>query len=93
MSISCFKVRETGARTSTEEILKYSKLFQDEITLDTLQHQHLVALCKLLELQTIGTNAFLRFQLRMALRRIEADDKVCKGWALKKALISKTSIA
>ena len=66
----------SGDTATTEEILKYSKLFQDEITLDTLQHNHLVALCKLLEIQTIGTTAFLRFQLRMKLRQLEADDKV-----------------
>lgn len=36
----------------------------------------LVALCRLLELQSIGTNNFLRFQLIMKLRAIRADDKV-----------------
>ena len=36
----------------------------------------MVALCKLLEIQTIGTTAFLRFQLRMKMRQLEADDKV-----------------
>ena len=35
-----------------------------------------MALCKLLELQSIGTNNFLRFQLTMRLRSIKADDKV-----------------
>ncbi|KAG7219876.1 hypothetical protein INR49_018793 [Caranx melampygus] len=36
----------------------------------------LVALCRLLELQSIGTNNFLRFQLIMKLRAIRADDKL-----------------
>lgn len=35
-----------------------------------------MALCRLLELQSIGTNNFLRFQLIMKLRAIRADDKV-----------------
>lgn len=70
------QIRETGERPSNEEILRFSKLFEDELTLDNLTRPQLVALCKLLELQSIGTNNFLRFQLTMRLRSIKADDKV-----------------
>ncbi|XP_027454300.1 mitochondrial proton/calcium exchanger protein isoform X1 [Zalophus californianus] len=70
------KIRETGERPSNEEILRFSKLFEDELTLDNLTRPQLVALCKLLELQSIGTNNFLRFQLTMRLRSIKADDKL-----------------
>lgn len=59
--------------------MRFSKLFEDELTLDNLTRPQLVALCKLLELQSIGTNNFLRFQLTMRLRSIKADDKV--NWA------------
>lgn len=70
------KIRETGERPSNEEILRFSKLFEDELTLDNLTRPQLVALCKLLELQSIGTNNFLRFQLIMRLRSIKVDDKL-----------------
>ncbi|KAM5338525.1 mitochondrial proton/calcium exchanger protein isoform 2-T2 [Glossophaga mutica] len=70
------KIRETGERPSNEEILRFSKLFEDELTLDNLTRPQLVALCKLLELQSMGTNNFLRFQLTMRLRSIKADDKL-----------------
>ncbi|XP_048358637.1 mitochondrial proton/calcium exchanger protein isoform X2 [Sphaerodactylus townsendi] len=70
------KIRETGERPSNEEILRFSKLFEDELTLDNLTRPQLVALCKLLELQSIGTNNFLRFQLTMKLRSIKADDQL-----------------
>lgn len=73
---SLLQIRETGERPSNEEILRFSKLFEDELTLDNLTRPQLVALCKLLELQSIGTNNFLRFQLTMRLRSIKADDKV-----------------
>lgn len=73
---SFIQIRETGERPSNEEILRFSKLFEDELTLDNLTRPQLVALCKLLELQSIGTNNFLRFQLIMKLRSIKADDKV-----------------
>ncbi|XP_035673876.1 mitochondrial proton/calcium exchanger protein-like isoform X2 [Branchiostoma floridae] len=70
------RLRQSGEPAPTEEILKYSKLFEDEMTLDNMEHPSLVALCKLLQLQPIGTNNFLRFQLRMRLRTIKADDKM-----------------
>ncbi|XP_058402526.1 mitochondrial proton/calcium exchanger protein isoform X2 [Diceros bicornis minor] len=70
------KIRETGERPSNEEIMRFSKLFEDELTLDNLTRPQLVALCKLLELQSIGTNNFLRFQLTMRLRSIKADDRL-----------------
>lgn len=70
------QIRDSGERPSNEQIIRFSKLFEDELTLDNLTRPQLVALCKLLELQPIGTNNFLRFQLIMKLRSIRADDKV-----------------
>ncbi|KAA8589298.1 hypothetical protein FQN60_012663 [Etheostoma spectabile] len=69
-------IRNSGERPSNEQIIKFSKLFEDELTLDNLTRPQLVALCRLLELQSIGTNNFLRFQLIMKLRNIRADDKL-----------------
>ncbi|CAG0887381.1 unnamed protein product, partial [Cyprideis torosa] len=70
------------ARSSEEgdltEIIKFSKMFEDEITLDNLERSQLVALCKLLEMTTIGTNNMLRFQIRMRLRKLRADDKLIR---------------
>ncbi|XP_055510004.1 mitochondrial proton/calcium exchanger protein isoform X2 [Leucoraja erinacea] len=70
------KIRDSGERPSNEEIMRFSKLFEDNLTLDNLTRPQLVALCKLLELQSIGTNNFLRFQLIMKLRAIRADDQL-----------------
>ena len=70
------KVRESGGLTSNEEILKYSKLFEDEMTLDNLTHGQLRALCQLVEIPTMGTSTFLRFQLRVKMRQLETDDRV-----------------
>lgn len=70
------KVRRTGEQPSTKDIVKFSKLFEDELTLEHLERPQLVALCKLLELQPIGTNNLLRFQLMMQLRTIKADDEM-----------------
>ncbi|XP_044735836.1 mitochondrial proton/calcium exchanger protein [Chrysoperla carnea] len=70
------KVRTTGAVVSNEEILKYLKVFEDEITLDTLDRSQLIALCRVVEVQTLGPSSFLRYQLRMKLRNLAADDKI-----------------
>lgn len=70
------KVRTSGEHVKSEDIMKFSKLFQDEITLDSLSRSQLIALCRVLEVQTLGTNNFLRFQLRMKLRSLAADDKM-----------------
>ncbi|XP_059910427.1 LETM1 domain-containing protein LETM2, mitochondrial [Gadus macrocephalus] len=70
------KVRHTGEQPTTKDIVKFSKLFEDELTLEHLERPQLVALCKLLELQPIGTNNLLRFQLMMQLRNIKADDEM-----------------
>lgn len=70
------KIRTSGEQASNEEIIKFSKLFEDEITLDSLGRPQIIALCRLLQLQPIGTNNFLRFQLRMKLRSLRADDQM-----------------
>jgi len=71
-----YKIRTTGTVATNEEIMKFSKLFEDEITLDSLSRPQLIALCRVLDVQTLGTTNFLRFLLRMRLRSLTADDKV-----------------
>lgn len=75
-SVFFHRIRNSGDTATNEEIIKFSKLFEDEITLDSLARQQLTALCRVLELNTIGTSAFLRFQLEMKLRSLTADDRV-----------------
>lgn len=70
------RIRTSGDVATSEEIMKFSKLFEDEITLDSLQRPHLIALCKVLNASTIGTSAMLRFNLKMKLRTLAADDKM-----------------
>lgn len=78
------QVRGTGEQPTTKDIVRFSKLFEDELTLEHLERPQLVALCKLLELQPIGTNNLLRFQLMMKLRTIKSDDEV--RWRLYRTL-------
>ncbi|XP_058805734.1 mitochondrial proton/calcium exchanger protein isoform X2 [Phymastichus coffea] len=71
-----YKMRTSGTVATNEEIMKFSKLFEDEITLDSLSRQQLIALCRVLDVQTFGTSNFLRFLLRMKLRSLAADDRL-----------------
>ncbi|KAM9194513.1 LETM1 domain-containing protein LETM2, mitochondrial isoform 2-T2 [Dugong dugon] len=73
---SYIKQVQTGHKPSTKEIVRFSKLFEDELTMEHLDRPQLVALCKLLELQAFGTNNLLRFQLLMKLKSIKEDDEV-----------------
>ncbi|XP_055972893.1 LETM1 domain-containing protein LETM2, mitochondrial [Sorex fumeus] len=72
---SYIKQVQTGHKPSTEEIVRFSKLFEDQLTLEHLDRPQLVALCKLLELQSFGTNNLLRFQLLLQLKSIKTDDE------------------
>lgn len=44
------KIRSKGEQPSNEEIIKYASLFENELTLDNLSRQQLIALCKILGL-------------------------------------------
>lgn len=87
------KIRTSGEQASNVEIIKFSKLFEDEITLDSLSRPQLTALCRLLELQPIGTNNFLRFHLRMKLRTLKADDQMIKKEGIECLTVSELQAA
>ncbi|KAH8389933.1 hypothetical protein KR200_004247 [Drosophila serrata] len=70
------KIRNPNEAISNDEIIKFAKRFDDEITLDSLSREQLAALCRVLELNTIGTTTLLRFQLRLKLRSLATDDRV-----------------
>ncbi|KAL3111485.1 hypothetical protein niasHT_017712 [Heterodera trifolii] len=65
-----------GGYVNNEELFKFSKLFEDELTLDSLSMVHLRALCRLLGIAQFGTPEILRFRLRMKLRELKADDQL-----------------
>ncbi|XP_077966790.1 mitochondrial proton/calcium exchanger protein-like isoform X2 [Styela clava] len=68
------KIRTTDEEPTNEEILKHAKLFEDELTLDSMTRPQLVALCRLIQVPAVGSNNLLRFLLQMKLNRLHADD-------------------
>uniref|UniRef100_A0AAG5CYV3 Mitochondrial proton/calcium exchanger protein n=1 Tax=Anopheles atroparvus TaxID=41427 RepID=A0AAG5CYV3_ANOAO len=88
------RVRTTENFTiSNEEIMKFSKLFEDEITLDSLSRQQLQALCRVVEVSPIGTSNLLRFQLRMKLRSLAADDRTIQKEGIESLNLSELQAA
>ena len=69
------KIR-SGAKVTNDDILKFSKLFNDEFTLYQVERAQLVNMCKFVGIAPYGTDTFLRFQLRNKLREIKNDDKL-----------------
>jgi len=64
-----------GENVNTSELLKFAKLFNDELTLDNLERVQLVSLCRFVGISPFGTDAFLRTRLRSHLLEIKADDR------------------
>ncbi|XP_058448521.1 mitochondrial proton/calcium exchanger protein isoform X2 [Malaya genurostris] len=88
------KLRTTDDFTVTnEDIIKYSKLFEDEITLDSLSRLQLQALCRVLEMSPIGTSNLLRFQLRLKLRSLAADDRTIQKEGIESLNLSELQAA
>ncbi|XP_065175966.1 mitochondrial proton/calcium exchanger protein-like [Sycon ciliatum] len=72
------KVRTTGMPVSNADIIRYSKLFEDDLTLDSLTHKELQPLCRMLMLPAFGPDRILRMNLRMKLQSLEYDDKLIR---------------
>ena len=69
------KVRATGESPTREDVIKVCKIFKDDLTLDNLSRPQLVGMCKYMNLNTFGTDAMLRYQIRHRMRQTKRDDK------------------
>lgn len=74
-TFALLQVKE-GQSLETKEILGLSKLFEDKFTLEMLDRQQVVAMCKYMGLSRFGTTHYLRNQLRSKLHDIREDDDV-----------------
>ncbi|RDW86654.1 MRS7 family protein [Aspergillus mulundensis] len=69
------KIRTTGETPSAEDVIKVCKIFKDDLTLDNLSRPQLVGICKYMNLNTFGTDAMLRYNIRHRMRQIKRDDR------------------
>lgn len=69
------KVRTTGEAPTASDVIKVCKIFKDDLTLDNLSRPQLVGICRYMNLNTFGTDAILRYQVRHRMRQIKRDDR------------------
>ncbi|KAI1309774.1 mitochondrial distribution and morphology protein 38 [Xylaria venustula] len=69
------KLRATGEKPSTDDVIKVCQAFKDDLTLDNLSRPQLVSMCRYLNLNTFGTDTMLRYQIRHRMRQIKRDDR------------------
>jgi LETM1 and EF-hand domain-containing protein 1 len=60
-----------GEEVDNAELIKFAKLFNDELTLDNLERVHLTNLCRFIGITPFGTDEFLRVRLRARLAAIK----------------------
>ena len=76
------RVQMGDARVTNAEILKFCKLFSDDITLDNVGRLQLVNLCRLLDIPVVGPDSFLKYRLIERMRNIRADDRMIQAEGL-----------
>lgn len=69
------QIRASGECPSTQDVIKICKMFKDDLTLDNLSRPQLVAICRYMNLNTIGPDTLLRYQIRLRMRQIKRDDR------------------
>lgn len=69
------KVR-LGEKVTNSDIVKFAKLFSDEITLDNISRPQLIAMCRYMGLYDYGNDPILRYRLNNKIRKIKADDRL-----------------
>ncbi|PWW78832.1 LETM1-domain-containing protein [Tuber magnatum] len=69
------KIRSSGESPSREDVIKVCKIFRDDVTLDNLSRPQLVGMCRYMNLNTFGTDAMLRYNIRHRMRQIKRDDR------------------
>ena len=69
------KKARTGKPISPDVIIRFSKYFADNLTLDNMGRMQLINMCKYMGIPPYGNDNLLRFQLRHRIRLLKDDDQ------------------
>ncbi|TGZ83357.1 MRS7 family protein [Ascodesmis nigricans] len=69
------KIRTSGESPSREDLIRVCKIFKDDVTLDNLSRPQLVGMCRYMNLNSFGTDAMLRYNIRHRMRQMKRDDR------------------
>jgi LETM1 and EF-hand domain-containing protein 1 len=87
------KLRATGEKPTTEDVIKVCKIFRDDLTLDNLSRPQLVSMCRYMNLNTFGTDMMLRYQIRHRMRQIKRDDRAISFEGVESLNVSELQMA
>ena len=73
---------KAGKPVSSKDLLRFSQLFSDELTLDNLERIHLANMCRFLNLPAFGTDEYLRQRLSEYIAKIKRDDRIIRDEGL-----------
>lgn len=66
---------KNGEMFPPDVIIRYSKYFEDDLTLDNLPRMQLINLCRYMNIPPYGSDILLRFRLRHKMRSLWEDDQ------------------
>jgi LETM1 and EF-hand domain-containing protein 1 len=69
-------LRSSDKPVNIDKLLAIAKKFEDELTLDNLSRPQLLSMCRYMNINTFGTDNFLRYKLRNRMWQIKADDRL-----------------
>lgn len=69
------KKARTGKAIPPDVIIRFSKYFEDNLTLDNMSRMQLINMCKYMGIPPYGNDNLLRFQLRHRIRLLKDDDQ------------------
>jgi len=87
------KIRQSGESPTREELIRVCKIFKDDVTLDNLSRPQLVGMCRYMNLNTFGTDAMLRYNVRHRLRQLKRDDRAISYEGIESLTVPELQVA
>lgn len=60
---------------SNDLVVSVARMFKDDLVLDNLSRPQLIAMTRYMNMQAVGTNVIVRYQIRYRMRQIKRDDR------------------
>lgn len=69
------QIRSSVEEPSRELVVNVARMFKDDMVLDNLSRPQLIAMARYMNMQAMGTNVIIRYQIRYRMRQIKRDDR------------------
>ena len=73
------KAARAGQRLSTQQLERVARLFDDEITFESLSSEQLRHVCRYLGLQVYGGDSIMRYAIHLKMQTIHRDDEMIRA--------------